>query len=324
MRNLITDVPGLRVGNAKDEAVRTGVTVLLPDRGAICAVDVRGGAPGTRETDLLDPACLSERADAIVLSGGSLFGLDAASGAMHWLRKKGRGGRFLDATIPSVPSAIIFDQHNEGDKSWQDEHLYFNLAKQAAEAADLDFALGTEGAGTGTKAGGLKGGLGSASQKLHNGATVGALVVVNSFGQVVMPGSRRFWAADFERAGEFGACAEAPPPAPVLTEIPEFAEPGLNTTLAVIATDLTLTKAQLKRVAMVAQDGLARAIHPVHTPFDGDVIFCLSTGQRAMGTEEVDVTRLGMAAVECLARATARGVYEATPLGPFPTYRSLT
>ncbi|UYV35703.1 P1 family peptidase [Rhodobacteraceae bacterium D3-12] len=324
MRNLITDVPGIRVGNAQDRDVRTGVTVVLPDGGAVCAVDVRGGAPGTRETDLLDPSCLSERSDAITLAGGSLFGLDAASGVMHWLRKNKMGGKFLDATIPSVPAAIVFDLHNGGDKSWDDEHLYFNLAKQAADNADVDFALGTEGAGTGTAAGQIKGGLGSASCRLASGETVGALVVVNSFGQVLVPGSRRFWAADFECNAEFGGCTDAPPPAPVQTELPDFAEPGLNTTLAVIATDLALTKAQAKRIAMLAQDGLARAIHPVHTPFDGDVIFCISTGQQTMRATEVDITKLGMAAVECLARATARGVYEATELGPFPAYGTLS
>jgi L-aminopeptidase/D-esterase-like protein len=322
MRNLITDVPGIRVGNAQNLDVRTGVTVVLPDDGAVCAVDVRGGAPGTRETDLLDPSCLSNRSDGISLAGGSLFGLDAASGLMHWLRRNGRGGNFLDTVIPSVPAAIIFDLHNEGDKSWQDEHLYFDLAMRAADDADVAFSLGTEGAGTGTSAGHIKGGLGSASHRLANGATVGALVVVNSFGQVVMPGSNRFWAADFERDGEFGGCSDMPPPAPINTTLPEFAEPGLNTTLAVIATDLTLTKAQAKRVAMVAQDGLARAIHPVHTPFDGDVIFCMSTGKQPMQAAEVDVTVLGMAAVETLARAVARGVYEATELGPFPSYRN--
>ena len=324
MRNLITDVPGIRVGNAQDRNVRTGVTVVLPEGGATCAVDVRGGAPGTRETDLLDPSCLSDRSDGIALAGGSLFGLDAASGLMHWLRAKGMGGKFLDATIPSVPAAIVFDLHNEGDKSWQDERLYFDLAKDAADSASEDFALGTAGAGTGTTAGQIKGGLGSASHRLDNGATVGALVVVNSFGQVLVPGSKRFWAADFERDSEFGGCTDALPAAPVPTELPEFAEPGLNTTLAVIATDLALSKAQAKRVAMVAQDGLARAIHPVHTPFDGDVVFCISTGQRKMRSSEVDVTVLGMHAVECLARAVARGVYEATELGPFPCYRSLT
>lgn len=323
MRNLITDVPGIRVGNAQNRKVRTGVTVVLPEGGAVCAVDVRGGAPGTRETDLLDPSCMSERSDGIALAGGSLFGLDAAGGLMHWLRRKGHGGKFLDATIPSVPAAIVFDLHNEGDKSWTDERLYFDLATEAADAAGKDFAMGTEGAGTGTTAGEIKGGLGSASQKLDSGATVGALVVVNCFGQAVIPGSKRFWAADFERGGEFGGCTDLSPPAPVKTEIPEFAEAGLNTTLAVIATDLTLTKAQAKRIAMVAQDGLARAIHPVHTPFDGDVIFCISTGKQEMEAKEVEVTLLAMAAVECLARATARGVYEATELGPYPPYRSL-
>lgn len=325
MQNLITDVPGILVGNAQDLTVRTGVTVVLPasDEGFVAAIDVRGGAPGTRESDLLDPSVLGERTDAIALAGGSLFGLDAASGLMHWLRRNGRGGRFLDTVIPSVPSAIIFDLLNEGDKSWQDERLYSDLANAAADAADGAFQLGTRGVGTGASAGNLKGGLGSASTKAQNGATVGALVVVNSFGQTVMPGSARFWAADLERNGEFGGPRDAPA-LPVETTFPEFAaEPGGNTTLAVIATDMALTKAQARRVAMIAQDGLSRAIHPVHTPFDGDVVFCLSTGKIPPTDPSVDTTILGMAAVETLARAVARGVYEATPLGPNKTYREI-
>lgn len=323
MRNLITDVPGILVGNAQDLDVRTGVTTVLPsdENGFVAAIDVRGGAPGTRESDLLDPSVLGERTDAIVLAGGSLFGLDAASGMMHWLRRHGRGGEFLDTVIPSVPSAIIFDLLNEGDKSWQNERLYYDLAGAAADVAGVDFSLGTQGVGTGATAGDLKGGLGSASAIAENGATVGALVVVNSFGQTVMPGAARFWAADLEKNNEFGGPKPAPA-LPVETKFPEVAaEPGGNTTLAVIATDMALTKAQARRVAMIAQDGLSRAIHPVHTPFDGDVVFCLSTGKIPAKDPSVDATILGMAAVETLARAVARGVYEATSLGPHKTYR---
>lgn len=325
MQNLITDVPGVLVGNAQDLAVRTGVTAVLPtsEDGFVAAIDVRGGAPGTRESDLLDPSVLSERTDAIVLAGGSLFGLDAASGLMHWLRRHGRGGKFLETVIPSVPSAIIFDLLNEGDKTWQNEQLYYDLANAAADAASIEFQLGTQGVGTGATAGELKGGLGSASAMAENGATVGALVVVNSFGQTVMPGSARFWAADFEKNNEFGGSKPAPV-LPVQTKFPEFAaEPGGNTTLAVIATDMTLTKAQARRVAMIAQDGLSRAIHPVHTPFDGDVVFCISTGKIPADDPSVDTTLLGMAAVETLARAVARGVYNATRLGPHKTYQEV-
>ncbi|NJO35749.1 MAG: hypothetical protein HC869_24390 [Rhodospirillales bacterium] len=178
MRNLITDVPGLRVGNAQSLKVRTGVTVVLPDKPAVGSIDVSGGAPGTRESDLLSPSCMSQHVDGIVLSGGSLYGLDAASGMMHWLRRHGYGSKFLDTTIPSVPSAIIFDLLNGGDKSWADEHLYTRLAERAADSVSLDFKLGTEGAGTGCCAGSIKGGLGSASQVAGNGAIVGAGSVV--------------------------------------------------------------------------------------------------------------------------------------------------
>ena len=324
MRNLITDVPGLRVGNAQDLDVRTGVTVVLPDEPAVGSIDVGGGAPGTRESDLMSPSCMSEHVDSIVLSGGSLYGLDAASGMMHWLRRNGCGSKFLGMTVPSVPSAIIFDLLNGGDKSWSDEHLYTRLAEKAADAAAVDFKLGTEGAGTGCCAGSIKGGLGSASQMAGNGAIVGALVVANSFGEVLMPGSLRFWAADFERDGELGNQPAFDGPRPVRTDLPGFSRPGQNTTLAVVATDMSLTKGQAQRVAMIAQDGFARAIHPVHTPFDGDVIFVISTARRPIENPSEDVTWIGMAAVECVARTTARGVYEASSLGDVTAYRSLS
>lgn len=320
-RNLITDVPGLKVGNAHNATVRTGVTVVLPDKPVVGAVDVRGGAPGARETDLLSPTCMSDETFALVLSGGSLFGLDAASGVMHWLRERKIGSEFLNVSIPTVPSAILFDLGNGGDKSWQDEHLYSKLGKEAASAAKVDFDLGTVGAGFGAQAGGLKGGLGSASQVAQNGAMVGALVATNSFGSVTLGESGRLWASEFEQNNEFGGAKPFEGSYPVDTKLPfENAAVGANTTLGIVATDMALTKAQAQRVAMIAHDGYAKAIHPVHTPFDGDIIFVISTGQRKMADPSVDITYLGMAAVECVARAATRGVVEATSLGDIKSY----
>lgn len=322
--NLITDVPGIKVGNAHDANVRTGVTVLLPDTQVVAGVDVRGGAPGTREVSLLSPSCLAHDSFAIVLSGGSLFGLDAASGVMHWLREKKRGSIFFDACIPTVPSAILFDLRNGGDKSWADEYLYSKLGKQAADNASEIFELGNSGAGFGATAGGIKGGLGSTSQVAGNGAIVGALVATNSFGSTTMGDSARFWASDHEHNNEFGGAKAYDGPLPIKTNIPfDDAEAGANTTLGIVATDMELTKAQAQRIAMIAHDGYAKSIHPVHSPFDGDIIFVVSTGKIPMTDPSVDVTYLGLAAAECIARAATRGVYEAKSLGEVLSYKEM-
>jgi L-aminopeptidase/D-esterase-like protein len=202
-RNLITGVPGILVGNAEDHAVRSGVTVVLPEAAAVCAVDVRGGAPGTRETDALDPGGLVEVVHAVVMSGGSAFGLDAAGGAMAWLAARGQGFRAADARIPIVPAAILFDLHNGGDKAWGDLPPYRELGRRACAAAAREFALGNAGAGLGATAGNLKGGLGSASFVLERGdgepMTVGALAAVNTLGAVTMPDSTVFWAGRSSR-----------------------------------------------------------------------------------------------------------------------------
>lgn len=319
-RNLITDVPGLRVGNAEDMAALSGVTVVLPDKPAVAAVDLRGGGPGTRETELLDPVATVERVDAIVLSGGSAFGLDAAGGVMAWLAGRGRGFRLGEAVVPIVPAAILFDLDNGGDKDWGETPPYRALAGRAAEAAAADFALGNVGAGLGARAGRLKGGLGSASLVQEDGVHVGALAAVNCMGSVLMPGSDAFWAWPFERDGELGG--RRPPVQPPSDLDYDFDRPpGASTTLAVVATDARLTKAQARRVAIMAQDGLARAIRPVHSPLDGDVVFALATGRRPLGEPVRDLARIGMAAADCLARAIARGVYEALSLGTMPGYR---
>lgn len=321
-RNAITDVPGLRVGQAEDKAAWTGVTVVLPDAPAIAACDIRGGGPGTRETDLLAPSAMVERVHAICLAGGSAFGLDAASGVMEHLAAHGIGFPVGTARVPIVPAAILFDLLNGGDKAWTIPP-YRALAIQACEHASLDIAQGNAGAGYGAKAGRLKGGLGTAS--LSVGADwVGALVAANPVGSVLHPGTLSFWAWPYEQLAELGG--QVPPSLPIanLTAWTDTALPhlGANTTLAVVATDAPLTKADAQRLAIMAQDGLARAIRPVHTPFDGDSVFALSTGDGS-GVDPYRLARLGQAAADCVARAVARGVYEAETLGAFPGYKSL-
>lgn len=318
-RNLITDVPGLKVGQADDAAARTGVTVILPDAPAVAAVAVAGGGPGTRETDALAPENLVEAIHGLVLSGGSVYGLAAADAVTAWLGARGRGFSFPDRpqapAAPVVPAAILFDLANNGDKAWGLDPPYRRLALEACEAAGLDFTLGTAGAGFGAMAGALKGGTGSASVVTADGFMVGALAAVNSFGSVVAADGRSFWAAPWELDGEFGglgvAGLEAKPDAwPHAKRDPA---PRENTTIACVATDAALTPGQAKRVALMAQAGLARAIRPVFAPFDGDVVFALSTGQRPLGeAANFDLARIGALAADCLARAVARGVYEAT------------
>lgn len=316
--NLITDVPGLKVGQAQDATARTGVTVILPDERAVCAVDVRGGGPGTRETDALSPETLVEAVDAVVLAGGSVYGLAAADGVAAWLGARGRGFGLVDRPgvpkSPIVPAAILYDLANGGDKAWAMEPPYRAMGIVAIEAAGGAFALGTAGAGYGAMAGLLKGGVGSASIVTADGFTVGALAAVNSFGSVTAPGGKAFWAAPYEIDGEFGAVPLGDTRAGPDDWGAAKADPQAraNTTIAVVATDAILTAAQAKRIAIMAQDGVARAIRPAHAPFDGDVVFALATGRRPLGDAPgVTLTRLGALAADCLARAIARGVYEA-------------
>jgi L-aminopeptidase/D-esterase-like protein len=318
-RNLITDVAGLAVGQAQDTAVRTGVTVILPDERAVCAVDVRGGGPGTRETDALNPENLVDAVDAVVLSGGSSYGLAAADGVTAWLGAQGRGFGLIDIPgvprSPVVPGAILFDLANGGDKGWGLEPPYRRLGIAACEAAAPDFELGTAGAGYGAMAGQLKGGIGSASIVTDDGITVGAIVAVNSFGSVVGGDGRGFWAAPFEIDGEFGGLGSTGlSAAPDDWGLSKAAPSPRNTTIAAVATDVALTPAQAKRIAIMAQDGLARAIRPVHAPFDGDVVFALSTSRHPLPEPSaLAIARIGALAADCLARAIARAVYEATP-----------
>ncbi len=321
-RNAITDVPGLRVGQTEDRAAWTGVTVILPDAPAVAACDIRGGGPGTRETDLLAPSAMVERVHAICLSGGSAFGLEAASGVMEHLAAHGIGFPVGTARVPIVPAAILFDLLNGGDKAWATPP-YRALARAACEQASLDVAQGNAGAGYGAKAGRLKGGLGTASLRVGED-WVGALVAANPVGSVLHPGTLSFWAWPFEQLAELGGQVPPSRVIPNLTAWTDTALPqlGANTTLAVIATDAPLTKADAQRLAIMAQDGLARAIRPVHTPFDGDSVFALATGDGS-GVDPYRLARLGQAAADCVARAVARGVYEAETLGAFPGYRTL-
>ncbi|HEX5377752.1 MAG TPA: P1 family peptidase [Phenylobacterium sp.] len=318
-RNRITDVPGLRVGQAHDAAARTGVTVILPDARAVCAADVRGGGPGTRETDALAPENLVEAIDAVVLSGGSVYGLAAADGVTAWLGAQGRGYGLVDRSgvppSPVVPSAILYDLANGGDRAWGEDPPYRRLGRAAAAAAALDFELGTAGAGYGAMAGTLKGGTGSASIVAADGIAVGAVVCVNSWGSVTAPGGRAFWAAPFEIDAEYGGLGAAGLAAGPDDWGRAKADPAqrLNTTIACVATDVALTPAQAKRVAVMAQDGLARAIRPIHAPFDGDVVFALSTAARPLDGGDFTVARIGALAADVLARAVARAVFEAAP-----------
>jgi len=332
-RNLITDVDGIRVGNAHDKDVRSGVTVVLPETRVIAGGDVRGGAPGTRETDLLDATCLVDAVDAVVLSGGSVYGLDAASGATAWLGARGRGYGMGDAEVvaPVIPAAILFDLTNGGNKNWGETPPYNALGRTACDAADKSFALGNAGAGFGARAGTIKGGLGSASAVTDDGLQVGALIAVNPFGSALVPGSDCFWAAPYELDGEFGgrglpSGAGTPSTLDPLigTKGEGAAQAGGNTTIGCIATNADLTPAEARRVAIMAQDGLARAIRPIHTPFDGDVLFVLATATKPLDPENRarEILQLGSIAADCVARAVARGVYEAETLGDSIGYRS--
>ena len=319
-RNLITDVPGLRVGNAADHRVKTGVTVLVGDAPFTAGVHVMGGAPGTRETDLLAPDKTVEQVDALVLSGGSAFGLDAASGVADGLRNMGRGFAVGSMTVPIVPGAILFDLLNGGDKGWM-ETPYKPLGEAALAVAAEMFELGTAGAGTGATTAQLKGGLGSASVVLPNGVTVGALVAVNALGSAIVGDGPEFWAAPWEVDGEFGGRGVArayPDPHLPVTKLGTHR----NTTIGIVATDAALTQAQCTRMATAAHDGFARALVPSHTPMDGDLIFAASTGTRPLEDPVSETLMIGHAAAICMARAIARGVFHATAAesDPFPSW----
>jgi L-aminopeptidase/D-esterase-like protein len=319
LKNLLTDIAGVRVGHAHDASVASGVTAILFDTPAVASIDVRGGGPGTREEALLRPESTLEAIDGIALSGGSALGLDAAGGVQAWLAERGRGFQVRGAVIPIVPGAICFDLLNGGDKAWGRFPPYRDLAYAAANAADADFALGSVGAGLGATTANFKGGLGSASARTEAGFTVGAHAVVNAVGSVTVGDGPWFWAAPFEQGNEFGGRGLPPAFAPDMLRARLKGGPAVtaaeNTTLVVVVTDAALTKAQAKRLAMIAHTGMARAIYPVHATTDGDVVFAAATGRKPIDPL-FGLTELGMVAANTVARAIARGVHSATAL-PF-------
>ncbi len=322
-RNLITDVGGIAVGNATDHRLKSGVTVVLAERPVVAAVHVMGGAPGTRETDLLGPDRLVQAVDALVLSGGSAYGLDAASGVADALGRQGRGFAVGTARVPIVPGAILFDLLNGGRKDWV-TNPYRRLGEEALAAAAAEFALGSAGAGAGAMTADVKGGLGSASAVLESGLVVGALAAVNAMGSVLADGGPEFLAAPFEFGDEFGGLGPGAFRRPGWEpDLPHAPEPGMATTIAVVATDARLGRAEATRLAVAAHDGMARAILPSHTPFDGDLVFVLATGEKGLADPARDTLRLGHAAAACLSRAIARGVHAATPApdDPRPAWR---
>ncbi len=317
MRNLVTDVEGVRVGHAHDARLGSGTTAIVFDEPAVASVDVRGGGPGTHETDLLHPARTVERIDALTISGGSAFGLEAAHGVQAWLREQGRGFAIGSARVPIVPGAVLFDLLAGGDKDWGRYSPYRDLGYVAAAAAGDDFELGNVGAGLGATTVNLKGGIGSASAMTSSGHIVGALAAVNPTGSVVLGDGPWFWAAPLEQAGEFGGLGW-PAKIPSAALIPRTKASALeSTTPAVIVTDAALSKAQAWRLAVMAQTGMARAIYPVHTPLDGDIVFAAATGRKPLNDPFIAVSELGAIAANTLARAIARAVFAAGPL-PFP------
>ena len=320
MRNLITDVAGLQIGQAHDMAAATGVTVALFDCPTVASVAILGGAPGARETALLEPEMTVGHVDAIVLSGGSAHGLAAADGAMGWLVSQNRGFPVGGLRVPIVPQAILFDLLNGGDKPWArtgELSPYRALGAAAIASAAADFALGTQGAGFGATTRNLKGGIGSASARAATGQIVGALVAVNAVGSATIGEGPHFWAAPYEQEGEFGGLGWPASIDPRDLAIRFKGGPGENTTIALVATDAVLTKAQCKRLALAAHDGLARALRPVHAPLDGDIVFAAATGRSGAPSDALALAELCATAADVLARAVARGVHAATAL-PFP------
>ncbi len=311
----------LSIGHASDETLKSGVTVILPETRVLISGHVAGGAPGSRETALLEPENSVDRADAVVLSGGSAFGLAAADGVACWLAGQGRGLAIRGVRVPIVPAAILFDLANGGDKSsipgagGSGSNPYAALGRAACDAATADWAEGSVGAGVGCTTAGLKGGFGSASATLSGGATITAFVAANAVGSATFGDSHYLRAAAFERDGElggYGLPARLPEGADAVVTKAR-AEPGGNTTIAAVATDLPLTKAQLKRVAIAAHGGIDMAVYPAHTPLDGDTVFALSTADDGAPASADDLTDLCALASASLARAIGRAIFKATP-----------
>ena len=332
MNNLITDVAGVLVGNAHDARVATGVTVAVFEESCTASVATLGGAPGDRAVTLLEPEMTRGQIDAVVLSGGSLYGLDAAGGASAVLCKQGKGAQFAGLTLPVAVQAILFDLMNGGEKDWLRQPVdkrppYWDLGRDAALAAAKTFELGTAGAGFGGTTVTFKGGLGSASARTRQGFTVGALVAVNAVGSATIGEGPHFWAGAYEQGNEFGGFGwpAKMPEAALAVRFKGQPAPATATTIGLVATDATLSKAECKRLAIMANDGLSKALRPVHAPTDGDTVFAAATGKAGAGGDPPVLTEIGTVAADCMARAIARGVYEATAL-PFakavPDWRS--
>jgi L-aminopeptidase/D-esterase-like protein len=324
--NALTDVQGLEVGHFTDLEAACGVTVVLAPHGAVAGVDVRGAAPGTRETDLLSPLNLVQEVQAVVLSGGSVYGLAASDGVVRWLAALGRGFPLEDGHVaPIVPAAVLFDLGRGKEYTPPINPGWGTAACEAARTGPVE--TGTVGAGTGAQSGSIKGGFGTASLVLDSGITVAAAAAVNSLGSVVNPLTGIPWEIGLEVNGEFGEQGrrrvELPPP--------PRSEPARNTTLGVVATDAVLTKAQVNKVAQMAHDGLARAIRPAHTMFDGDTIFCLATGKRELprvqgfflADQAQGINEIGHGAADCFSRAVIRAVLSAKSLANMTAWRDL-
>jgi L-aminopeptidase/D-esterase-like protein len=323
----LTDIAGLQVGHYTDLAAVSGVTVVVAPEGAVGAVDVRGAAPGTRETDLLQPENLVERVQAVVLAGGSVYGLAAADGVVRWLAEKGWGFPLTKGQVaPIVPAAVLYDLGRGADFN---PPITGEWGRRACEAAtDAAPTEGCVGAGTGARCGTLKGGLGTASQSLASGITVAALVAVNAFGSAVDPASGALWEARLVAGTELDHLANRR----VVPPSPEPPEGGHHTTLAVVATDADLDKSQALKVAQMAHDGLARALRPAHTLFDGDTVFCLATGRQALSrtpgffggaATAQALSEVGQAAADCLGRAIVRGVLTAVSMAGLTAFADL-
>jgi D-aminopeptidase len=318
LHNLIIDLAGIRVGHAQDPRVATGVTAIVFDTANVASAVTQGGGPGARDTALLEPEMTVAGIDAVLLSGGSVFGLDAAGGAISLLRQQGRGFTVGSVNVPIAVQATTFDLLNGGNKDWGRMPPYWELGWQAAQAAsDGPFALGTAGGGYGATTATFKGGVGSASAVTPSGFAVGAIVVVNAVGSTTVGEGPHFWAGPCEVGAEFGGLGTPGHVPPEALRLRMKVGPPPSTTIALVVTDAVLSKAQAKRLAIMADDGLARAIRPAHAPMDGDTVFAVATLQRPMREAMYDLTDIGLTAADCLARAVARGVYEATAL-PFP------
>jgi len=322
----LTDVEGISVGHYTDANAASGVTVVLCTEGAVAGVDVRGAAPGTRETDLLAPLNLVEKVQAVTLSGGSVFGLAASDGVVRWLYEKGIGFPLDDTQVaPIVPAAVLYDL---GRGTQFVPPICADWGKKACQSADTGpVDTGSVGAGTGALSGGIKGGLGTASLITDSGLTVAALIAVNSLGSVIDPESGRPWEIRLEIDGEFGSQGQR------AVQIPEPDPPAAaqNTTIGVVATDAILTKAQAQKIAQMAQDGLARAIRPAHTMFDGDTIFCLATGKNQLpespgffvAPQAQILNELGDAAANCVSRAIIHGILNTASLKGMVAFNEL-